>query len=180
VNLFDLLGWKADFSCAIPNKCVVCIAPHTSNWDFIIGIIFKSAYKIQANFFIKKEWLQFPTKTLIAKLGGLPINRSQQQSTTDTVAAEFDKREKLLIGITPEGTRKRNEIWKMGFYYIALKANVPILPLSLNYKNKIVKVGKPLLPTGNIKKDIAEIADFYKNVTAKIPRNFALPQNFVN
>lgn len=177
MNIFKLLGWKADFRCEIPNKCVVCIAPHTSNWDFVMGVIFKSAYKIKANFFIKKEWMRFPTKKLISKLGGIAINRSKQQSTTDIIADEFSKRQKLVIGITPEGTRKRNPNWKMGFYYIALKANVPILLISIDYKIKTICIGKVFFPTGNIEKDLVEISDFYRNITAKIPKNFCLPQN---
>ena len=176
MSLFKLLGWKANFSCEIPDKCVVCIAPHTSNWDFVIGILFKSAYKIKANFFIKKEWLRFPTKTLISKLGGIPINRNKQQSTTDIIAAEFSKHKNLIIGIAPEGTRKRNPNWKMGFYYIATKANVPVLLVYIDYKNKTVGIGKKFLPTGNIEKDITEISDFYKDITAKFPKNFSLPE----
>jgi len=178
VSLFKLLGWKADFNCEIPDKCVVCIAPHTSNWDFIVGVLFKSAYKIKANFFIKKEWMRFPTKALFSKLGAIPINRSKQQSTTDTIAEEFSKREKLIIGITPEGTRKCNADWKMGFYYIALKANVPILLAAIDYKTKTISISKEFFPIGNIEKDFEQISDFYKNITAKIPKNFSLPKNF--
>ena len=177
VSLFNLAGWKTNFTGEIPNKCVVCIAPHTSNWDFVVSVFFKWAYKIEAHFFIKEEWLRFPTKKLITKLGGLPINRSKQQSTTDIIAAEFGNREKLILGITPEGTRKCNPQWKLGFYYIALKANVPILLVSIDYNKKMITIGKEFLPTGDIKNDMAEIADFYKNVTAKIPENFCLPQN---
>ena len=176
VNLIKLFGWKADFDCDIPDKCVACIAPHTSNWDFVMGVLFKSAYKIKANFFIKKEWVRFPTKTLMLKLGGIPVNRGKQQSTTDIIAAEFSKREKLIIGMSPEGTRKYNPDWKMGFYYIALKANVPILLVAIDYKTKTIKVSKEFFPTGNVENDLVEIADFYKNITAKIPKNFSLPQ----
>jgi 1-acyl-sn-glycerol-3-phosphate acyltransferase len=178
VNLFELIGWKAEFACKIPDKCIVCIAPHTSNWDFIIGILFKKAYKINANFFIKKEWMRFPTKTLISKLGGLPINRDKRQSTTEIIAAEFAKRKNLIIGITPEGTRKYNREWKMGFYHIAQKANVPIIPLYIDYKTKTIGIGKEILPT-DIKKVLTEISDFYKNITAKIPKNFGLPENCI-
>jgi len=175
VSLLKLLGWKADFNCEIPKKCVVCIAPHTSNWDFIIGILFKIAYKIKANFFIKKEWMRFPTKTLMLKLGGIPINRSKQQSTTDIIAAEFSKRQNLVIAIAPEGTRKRNSNWKMGFYYIALKANVPILLAAIDYKTKTISVSKEFFPTGNIEYDLIKISDFYSNITAKFPEKFGLP-----
>ena len=176
MNLLKLLGWEADFSCEIPGKCVVCIAPHTSNWDFVMGILFKSAYKIKANFFIKKEWVRFPTKRLMLKLGGIPINRGKQQSTTDIIAAEFSKREKLIIAMSPEGTRKYNPNWRMGFYYIALKANVPILLASIDYKIKTIKISKEFFPTGDIEKDIAKISDYYKDITPKFPEKFSLPQ----
>ena len=176
MSLFKLLGWKADFDCKIPNKCIVCIAPHTSNWDFVIGVLFKSAYKIKANFFIKKEWMRFPTKTLMLKIGGIPIDRSKQQSTTDVIAAEFSKRKNLIIGIAPEGTRKYNSYWKMGFYYISLKANVPILLAYIDYKTKTIGVSKEFFPTGDIEKDLIEISNFYKNITAKFPENFCLPK----
>ncbi|MDR1544869.1 MAG: 1-acyl-sn-glycerol-3-phosphate acyltransferase [Prevotellaceae bacterium] len=168
------MGWRAQFDCEIPDKCIICVAPHTSNWDFIIGIIFKQAYKLEANFFIKKEWFNFPFGKIIRSLGGVPIWRDTQNSTTDLMAKAFSEQKTLRLAITPEGTRKYNSEWKKGFYYIAFKAQVLIVLVSLDYKKKLIHVGKLFAPTGDIEKDIVEIKKFYSNITAKFPYKFSL------
>jgi 1-acyl-sn-glycerol-3-phosphate acyltransferase len=162
------------FNCEIPDKCVICIAPHTSNWDFIAGILFKMAYKIQSSFFIKDYWFRFPLKTILKKLGGMPIKRDKRQSTTDLLALEFAGKEVFRIAITPEGTRKPNPDWKLGFYCIALKAQVPILLVAIDYKTKTINVGKLFFPTGDVQKDILKIKAFYKIFTGKFPERFAV------
>jgi 1-acyl-sn-glycerol-3-phosphate acyltransferase len=171
-KILQLFGWQAVFNTEIPQKCIICVAPHTSNWDFMLGMLFKSAYKIKVKFFIKEEWVKFPVGFLIIKLGGIPIKRHKQQSTTDIYAKEFARRKELKIAITPEGTRKLNQEWKLGFYYIARKANVPVLLAGIDYKTKRIVVGKQFFPTENAESDIAEIKAFYKDFSGKFPERF--------
>jgi 1-acyl-sn-glycerol-3-phosphate acyltransferase len=167
-------GWKIADSLQLPAKCVICIAPHTSNWDFIMGVLFKSAVGLKAHFFMKKEWFRFPLGNIMRCIGGIPVDRSKKTSLTDQIAAEFDKHNTFYIGVTPEGTRKYTEEWKKGFYIIAQKANVPIMLAYIDYAKKELGYGRLLQPTGDIDADINEIKAFYKGVSGKKPENFGV------
>ncbi len=170
-KLLSLFKWELDTSIELPKKCVVCIAPHTSNWDFIVGILFKYATNLQASFFMKKEWFRFPLSIIMKSLGGIPIDRSKKNNVTDIIAEEFNKRDSLIIGLTPEGTRSLNYEWKKGFYYIAQKANVPIVLAYIDFKIKKVGYNKLLIPT-NYEDDIIIIKKYYSNINAKYPEKF--------
>ena len=170
-KLLSLFKWELDTSIELPKKCVVCIAPHTSNWDFIVGILFKYATNLQASFFMKKEWFRFPLSIIMKLLGGIPIDRSKKNNVTDIIAEEFNKRDSLIIGLTPEGTRSLNYEWKKGFYYIAQKANVPIVLAYIDFKKKKVGYNKLLIPT-NYEDDIIMIKKYYSNINAKYPETF--------
>ncbi len=173
-KIFSLLGWRADIKIELPDKCVACIAPHTSNWDFFYCVLFKEAYRIKVNFLIKEEWTKSVIGGLIRRLGGIGIRRDKSYSSTDTYAKTFDDNEILRIAITPEGTRKGNRDWKQGFYYIALKAGVPIVLVSLDYKEKRISIDRIIVPNGDIDTQMAEIKAYYKGVTAKYPDRFIL------
>lgn len=107
-------------------------------------------------------------------MGGVPVDRKQRSELTDQIVEQFNCRERFGIAITPEATRKRNNDWKKGFYFIALKANVPIVLAYIDYKKKEVGLSKIFIPTGNYERDIVTIKDFYKGVSARNPQNFGL------
>lgn len=168
------MGWKVVNKYPNPDKCIIAIAPHTSNWDFIVGKLAYSSLGRTANFLIKKEWFVFPFNLFFKNIGGVPVERSKKGSTTDILAAEFAKYEKLQLAITPEGTRKPNAEWKKGFYFIALKAQVPIMLVGLDYgKKEAIYLGE-FKPTGDYEKDIIEIKSKFKGITAKHPEQFIL------
>ena len=159
-------------------KCVICVAPHTSNWDFIVGKLFYTAIGRNAKFLIKKEWYVFPLNLFFNALGGVPIDRSKRKdgqsasSTTEQMVKEFSKRERFQLAITPEGTRKGTNEWKKGFYYIALEANVPILPAYIDYKRKEAGFMPAFYPTGDAEADIIKIRALYEHVVGKHPEKF--------
>ncbi len=172
--ILKLSGWKINNNVEIPLKSVICIAPHTSNWEFPIGLLYKWSMNIRASFLMKSEWFRFPLGGFMRSLGGVPVNRSKKNSITDQVAEIFGQRLQFCIAITPEGTRQANPNWKLGYYYIAQKANVPIVLAYLDFKTKTVGTGKIIIPTDDIEKDIAEIKQFYKGINAKYPKQFAI------
>ncbi len=173
--ILDKTGWKINFEIgAFPDKCIVCVAPHTSNWDFIIGELVCHALDRKARFMIKKSWTNFPLSIISKHMGAIPVDRSKNRSLTEQVANIFDESKELLVAITPEGTRKKNPEWKKGFYYMALQAKVPIVLASIDYLKKLVNIGKIFTPTGNVDEDMIEIQSFYKGVTGKKPENFAM------
>lgn len=165
--IFKITGWKAIVSVPEPSKSVICIAPHTSNYDFLIGKFFYWSINRKSNFLMKKTWFFFPLGILFRSMGGIPVNRSKSSSITDTIAQEFDKHEKFHIAITPEGTRSKVKKWKMGFYYIAVKANVPIQLAFIDYKKKEMGITQIFYPTANEELDIKTIRNFYKDVSPK-------------
>jgi 1-acyl-sn-glycerol-3-phosphate acyltransferase len=167
-----LFGWKIDPKAPVGvDKAVIVVGPHTSNWDFIIGKIAFMKYGIPGKFLIKKELFFFPFGYLLKKMGGLPVDRSKNNRLTDYAVELFDKYEKFYLVFTPEGTRKYNPNWKKGFYYIAQKANVPIIPVAFNYGKKEVNFGKPFNITGDIDADLKVLLLHFKGVRGKIPEN---------
>jgi len=170
--IFKKYGWKAVVTVPEPPKSVICVAPHTSNWDFLIGKLFYWSLGRKSGFLMKKSWFFFPLGNLLRSMDGIPVDRSRRTSVTDQVAAEFNKRETFHIAITPEGTRSLVKKWKMGFYHIALKANVPIQLAYIDYKNKEMGITDIFYPTGDEKADLRKIQAFYKNANAKHPEKF--------
>lgn len=167
-------GWDIVIKTEIPRKCILCVAPHTSNWDFIIAI---SLYKLvgeDPHFLMKRDWFFFPLKYLLRSLGGIPVNRDKKTSLTQQMVELFGKEDAFQLAIAPEGTRKKNAQWKTGFYHIALAANIPITLAYLDYGKKEIGVEQIFYPTGNVEKDIEEIKNYYKNVQPKYPEKFSL------
>ena len=129
IFLLRILGWRLEGE--IPkdvHKCVIVMGPHTSNWDFFIGRLGFFALGVKAYFLMKKELFFFPLGFFLKYLGGIPVDRkgNTTQNITDLAVSYFNKNEKMFLVFTPEGTRSYNSKWKTGFYYVSLKANVPI------------------------------------------------------
>jgi 1-acyl-sn-glycerol-3-phosphate acyltransferase len=171
--ILQLMGWKLYMEGEEVKKCVICVAPHTSNVDLTMGKLFYNAMGKKAKFLIKKEWFVFPLNFLFKGLGGIPINRSKNSSTTEQLAVEFAKRDTFHLAIAPEGTRKRAREWKSGFYYIALKACVPIQIGIIDYRKKEIGIKSTFYPTGNANDDILAIRSMYEGVKGYNRKNFA-------
>jgi 1-acyl-sn-glycerol-3-phosphate acyltransferase len=172
--LLRRLGWKSVLPASIPSKCVICVAPHTSNRDFFIGIIFAKSTIGHLHFLMKKDWFFFPLGYLLKKMGGIPVNRKKKTFLSEQMVELFDSREYFHLAIAPEGTRKKNAKWKSGFYYIALSAHVPITLAYIDYKKKEIGVFDNFYPTGNIEEDIEAIKQYYKHVAGRNPNGFAV------
>ena len=176
--LLRLFGWKTDTKIPDVKKAVMCVAPHTSNWDFIIGELFYTSLGGKASFLIKEEWLKPPFGFIFKKLGGIGVNRSKSNSLTESLAQIFKEKEEFHLAITPEGTRKRSEKWKLGFYHIAKKAGVPIILVTIDYKYKEAKFMTIFYPTDNEEEDINNIKRFYEGANGKFPERFSLGKNY--
>ena len=170
--ILRLFGWSFGPEGEYVPKCVICVAPHTSNWDFPLGKLYYSALGRNARFLIKKDWFFFPFNIILDWLGGVPVDKSKRTSVTDQMIAEFNKNDNFHLAVTPEGTRKKSEEWKNGFYYIAESAKVPIMITYLDYAKKEIGVKTLFYPTGNITEDIKTIRSYYEGVTARYPENF--------
>ena len=172
--LFDWLGFSEIITEPLPAKCVIALAPHTSNWDFIIGKLYTTAIGESNLFLMKKEWFFWPLGIFMRRMGGIPVYRNKKMNITDSVAEQARQADKFRICVTPEGTRKANADWKKGFYYIALKANIPILLYGLDFKTKAIVCTKTVIPNGDVDTQLQEIKDYFRDFTGKHPKQFVL------
>lgn len=173
---FDWMGWTERVSVPRQDKCIICVAPHTSNWDFIMAELYYNAIGRQAGFLMKKEWFFWPLGTLFRKLGGVPVERSKKTSLTDQMAEKALAAKHFELAITPEGTRSRTTQWKRGFYFIALKAKLPIMLYAIDFQKKQIVCEKTIFPSGDVESDMREIVDYYKDFQGKHPERFALDE----
>lgn len=151
--LLQILGWRVTGRFPAVPKIVVAVGPHTSNWDFIIGMAGILATGIDARFLMKKEAFIWPLSKFFVWLGGEPLDRKVRENTLEQIVEHFQTVDKLWLGITPEGTRKKVEHWKMGFLRIAEQAQVPVLLLGFDYSNKELVLDRLWPTTGNYEAD---------------------------
>ena len=151
------LGW--DVTGEIPNlpKMVIIAAPHTSNWDFVVAIAAKLALGLDVRFLGKDSLFVGPLGWVMRSLGGMPVDRSASHDVVKSMVAELARSDRLVLGLAPEGTRKRVERWRTGFYHIAHAATVPIVPVGLNFGERAVQIMEPFTTTGDLDRDIAQL-----------------------
>jgi 1-acyl-sn-glycerol-3-phosphate acyltransferase len=172
IIFFKLMGWRI-VGTIDPNikKCVLMVLPHTSAHDFYLGIFTRGITGLEMNFVGKKELFGILSGWYFKYMGGEPLDRRGGLNKVDSIAAIFDRKDTFRLAVAPEGTRKNvNEI-KTGFYYIALKANVPIIPVAFDFGKKEVNLGRPVYPTGNLKTDLSILKKHFIGVKGKIPQN---------
>lgn len=165
---FKLAGWKITGD--VPRdikKYIIIVAPHTSNWDFPLGLAVRSILKFPSNYLGKKELFDSPFGWLFKKLGGYPVDRKGSHNLVDQVADIYKKEDQFIIAIAPEGTRKNVQKWKTGFYHIAVKAGIPIVMASMDYPSKTVFFSSPFYPSGNFEADVLIMQNFFKDKRGK-------------
>ena len=155
-------------------KSIIICAPHTCIEDFVIGRCFFWMEGREAKFLIKKEFFKPGLGWLLKRIGGIPVDRSKGNNMVAKTAVVFRNYDELHIVITPEGTRKRVEKWKRGFYYIAELAQVPIVLGFIDFKTKRCGYGPSFIPSGDFDKDWPMIEDFYRGMQGKVPGRFNL------
>jgi 1-acyl-sn-glycerol-3-phosphate acyltransferase len=167
---FKMMGWKivGEIDADI-KKCVMMVMPHTSAHDFYLGIFTRGITELEMNWVGKKELFQFPFGFYFRYMGGEPLDRTGGLNKVDSIAAIFQRKEIFRLAVAPEGTREKVSELKTGFYYIALKANVPIIPVTFNFGKKEVNLGISLMPSGNLESDMLILKKHYIGVEGKIP-----------
>lgn len=172
--LYRKWGWKTNVNQDHPDKYVICLAPHTSNMDFIIGQLYSGAEGITSNFLMKKEWFFWPLGILFRKIGGIPVWRTKHTSMTDNLAETARQSDSFHLCITPEGTRSPNPDWKKGFYFIAQKAGIPILLYGVDYEKKCIQCTKTIIPNGDLDAQMKEIKEYFRDFKGKHPEKFRI------
>ena len=167
--LLKLFGWHAIQGLPKSKKYVLIGAPHTSNWDFVVGMMAALAIGLRFKWLAKHTLFKYPFGPILKFFGGIPVDRRVRSSVIEKMTEMFNKREHLVLGITPEGTRSKAKYWKSGFYYIALNAKVPIALAYLDYGNKKIGIGKVFSPSEAIESDMEIIREFYADKIGKNP-----------
>jgi 1-acyl-sn-glycerol-3-phosphate acyltransferase len=155
-----------------PGKCVLIAAPHTSNWDFPYTLALASIFGVHIRWAGKHTLFRFPFGPVMRGLGGVAIKRDERQNRVESLARLFDEHEDLVLVIAAEGTRKRVDYWKSGFYRVAQKANVPIVCGYLDFERKRGGFGLVLTPTGDVHADMERIRAFYADKVGRHPEQF--------
>jgi len=169
---FKLLGWKVigntTFSQDTVKKAVIIAAPHTSWADFYISLLLRKVTHLNTNFIGKKELFTWPFGYYFRAVGGKALDRTSGQNKVESIAKFFEGEDEFRLALSPEGTRKKVDKWKTGFYYIAKKANVPIIMYTFDFKNKQNKISEPFYPTDNVEADFKFMKSFCKGVEGKV------------
>ena len=166
--LNKIIGWRVIGYLPKNEKYVIAVVPHSSYFDLIIAVLIRTYSGLKIKFIGKKELFNPITSYLFKFLGGIPVDRTKKSNIVDEVVELFELGKIKILAIAPEGTRKRVEKWKTGFYYIALKAKLPILMVSFDYIRKEVKINNKFYPSGDIDKDFIELK---KKVNDVLVRN---------
>lgn len=162
VGLF-IFGWNVRGKMPDIKKFILVAAPHSTNWDFVFFLFLIFYYQIPVHWMGKNTMFIPPFRRLLERLGGIPIDRSQNRNTVQIMADEFREADRLIVTIAPSGTRKSVGKWKTGFYRIALEADIPIVCGFVDYKRKMGGIGPVIHPCGDLEKDITAMRDFYKD-----------------
>lgn len=168
-TVLNFTGWKITGKLPNEKRIVVVCAPHTSNWDFIFGMILVLAIDIKVKFLAKKSIFVPIFKILLNKLGGIPVDRDNPELLVQKIANYSKNNEGVLIAVTPEGTRKKVTKWKTGFLRIAKISDSIILPLGIDYPSKTFTLEKVFNPTGENEKDIIALKFILKNYIGRHP-----------
>jgi 1-acyl-sn-glycerol-3-phosphate acyltransferase len=169
VRWFKWAGWKLAQPFPPLRKYVLVVVPHTSNVDFPVGIAARKLFGLNVKYVGKKELFRFPLRGLMLGLGGYPVDRSRKNSFVDSVVELFNSVPDFAICIAPEGTRKKVNEWKTGFYYMAHHAGVPIVPVGFDYATREVRVGPVVTTSGQMEADLVPIHAFFATIVAKHP-----------
>ncbi len=170
-KLLRLRGWRFVGDRPDFNKFVAIGAPHTSNWDFIIFLAVVSHFRIPGRAIGKHSLVRWPFGGLMRRLGIIPVERDTGQGLVEQMIVEFAAADAMALIVAPEGTRRRAEYWRWGFYHIAVAAEVPIVLAFIDGENKVAGIGPTVHPTGNAEADMQQVRAFYGSMKGLRPAN---------
>ena len=170
--LLRLNGWQLSGARPQCDHYVLIAAPHTSNWDFPLMLMFAAAFDIKVTWMAKHSLFYPPIGWIMRAMGGMPIIRNKNQNVVSAMVAAFKVVPHLVLVVPTEGTRERSDFWKSGFYHIARQAGVPIVPSFLDYGGKRGGFGPALAVTGEVREDMQYFRDFYSGMLGKFPDQF--------
>ena len=170
--LLRLAGWKVKITVPDYPKCIICVAPHTSNWDFILGKLAYASVGRKAGFLMKEAWFFWPLGYFFRAIGGIAVPKARGSQLSEIIIRKFRDSKRMQLAITPEGTRSRVTRWRTGFLHIAQDAGVPIVLGAIDAAPRQIIIEKEFKPTGDIEADMKAIKSYYSSFTALYPEKF--------
>ena len=170
-SLLAAAGWKAVYEPLPGPKGLVIVYPHTSNWDFIVGVLYKFAVGLPANWVGKDTLFRWPLGPLFQRIGGIPVNRSKSSGFVRALLDEFKRRDMMWVALAPEGTRSHSDHWKSGFYRIAVAAGLPVGLGYIDYGTRTLGIDTYVTLSGNPDADMERLREFYADKRGRIPGN---------
>ncbi|MGD8621967.1 MAG: lysophospholipid acyltransferase family protein [Anaerolineales bacterium] len=171
--LIAITGWQISGTIPEGKKFIFVGAPHTSNWDFMFMLLTSWIFRLKVSFMGKDALFRGPLGWVMRSLGGIPIDRSSHSGVVDQMVTRFNNADRLVVVVTPGGTRGYSDHWKSGFYWIAYKAHIPLICASIHYAKKRVHAGLSFVPTGNLRADMDRIRAFYEQGEGLYPHQAA-------
>lgn len=173
--VLNLLGWKIRGAFPDIPRFLIVAAPHTSNWDAFIGLAAALRLNLDVRFFAKQEAFKPPLGWILRMLGGIPVDRDSAHGLVGQAIRAFKERDTLVLGITPEGTRKKMPRWKTGFHHIGRAANVPIVLVALDFGRKTIGPIATIDLTEDLSHDLAVIAGHFEGIKGGNPELYTPP-----
>lgn len=167
-----LAGWTVRGQIPPLPKFVAVVAPHTSNWDFVVGVAAMFALDLRVNWLGKHTLFRWPIGGVLRWLGGRPVRRDAPEGVVADIAATIREQPRFILALAPEGTRRRVEQWRTGFYHIAQAAHVPIVPVALDWGHREIVIGDPADPVDDAPRAIAALQRKYRREMARHPDQF--------
>ncbi len=164
-----LTGWRFEGTLPDRAKFVMIVAPHTSNWDFLVGVMAMFALGIRGTFLGKHTLFAWPFGIAMRWLGGVPVNRSSAHDVVRQTIEYFEQRDQMILALSPEGTRKKLPAWRTGFYHVARGAGVPIVPVAFDFPNGVITLFPEFHTTGDQAADFTALAAHFEARMAKRP-----------
>ncbi|MDX1705604.1 lysophospholipid acyltransferase family protein [Pseudidiomarina sp.] len=171
VGMRLLGGWRIEGTLPATRKAIIPVAPHTSNWDFFVGVFVMLALGVRLSFFGKHTLFRFPINGIMRWLGGIPVDRRKPQGVVEQSIEAFDQRDELILALAPEGTRRKVAEWKKGFLHIAKATGVPVIPVSFDFSKKTVNIAEPMIISGDIDDELARVKAAVSHAEGKHPEN---------
>ena len=167
-----MAGWKIVGELPHLPKFVIVVAPHTSNWDFMVGLAAKFALSLDLTWFGKDSLFRGPLGFVLRQLGGRPVRRDTPEGVVAEMAAIVRAERQFILALAPEGTRKRVSAWRTGFYHIAEAADIPIVPVWFDWSCREIGIGRPMRTTGQVDSDLAALQSLYRPEMARYAEGF--------
>ena len=163
-------GWTINGELPNQPKFILAVAPHTSNWDFFIGIAAMFSLQLKVSFLGKASIFRWPVKSVLTAIGGIAVDRSNSHGVVGQIVQELERNDKFILGLAPEGTRSKTTEWKTGFLHIAKQGNIPIVPVSFDFAKKEIFFHQEVYISGEISQELIEFKQIFADVCAKNPQ----------